>query len=221
MNIRTLVLLVYLPFLTLSMRINFHLTNSSCSEHNIRTASLHDCFSAAVWPSSTMSQPQQIIQYCLDQCLTKDFNQLNDHQSQLSFSQLAEQNVSSHQLYLWSAPIDLVERYQIYLDQPPSFFKTSMETNSFYNCTWPRFGPWCEYIFDFDESEQIFGSLSEFIHQFYVTHRYEPKTLTCYEHLQCNRGPSPSCLDWTEICDGYTDCLDGGKDEENCDKREG
>jgi hypothetical protein len=35
-------------------------------------------------------------------------------------------------------------------------------------------------------------------------------------HLECNRGPFPSCLDWQEICDGKVDCLDDGRDEENC-----
>jgi hypothetical protein len=35
-------------------------------------------------------------------------------------------------------------------------------------------------------------------------------------HLKCNRGPFPSCLDWTEICDGKVDCLDGEYDEEHC-----
>ncbi|CAF4819330.1 unnamed protein product, partial [Rotaria sp. Silwood2] len=30
------------------------------------------------------------------------------------------------------------------------------------------------------------------------------------------RGPAPACLDWTEICDGKVDCLDGGLDEQNC-----
>ncbi|CAF4785517.1 unnamed protein product, partial [Rotaria socialis] len=25
-----------------------------------------------------------------------------------------------------------------------------------------------------------------------------------------------ACLDWSEICDGKIDCIDGGRDEENC-----
>ena len=28
--------------------------------------------------------------------------------------------------------------------------------------------------------------------------------------------PLTSCLDWSEICDGKVDCLDGGRDEEEC-----
>ncbi|CAF4736200.1 unnamed protein product, partial [Rotaria sp. Silwood2] len=34
--------------------------------------------------------------------------------------------------------------------------------------------------------------------------------------LKCNRGPFPACLDWSEICNGQVDCLDGEFDEEHC-----
>ncbi|CAF0839765.1 unnamed protein product [Adineta steineri] len=44
--------------------------------------------------------------------------------------------------------------------------------------------------------------------------------LTCYIHLQCDRGPSPSCLDWAEICDGILNSLDGRFDEEHCSQVE-
>ncbi|CAF3948757.1 unnamed protein product, partial [Rotaria sp. Silwood1] len=54
------------------------------------------------------------------------------------------------------------------------------------------------------------------IHNFYRNNPYEPTVFTCYTHLKCNRGPHPSCLDWSEICDGKVDCLDGGLDEQNC-----
>ncbi|CAF4322333.1 unnamed protein product, partial [Rotaria sordida] len=42
----------------------------------------------------------------------------------------------------------------------------------------------------------------------------------CYTHLQCNRGPSPACLDWTEICDGQVDCIDDKVNEKDCWKIE-
>ncbi|CAF1014099.1 unnamed protein product [Adineta steineri] len=42
------------------------------------------------------------------------------------------------------------------------------------------------------------------------------KGLTCYTHLKCNRGYEPACLDWSDICDGKVDCLDGNYDEEHC-----
>ncbi|CAF0930767.1 unnamed protein product [Adineta steineri] len=40
--------------------------------------------------------------------------------------------------------------------------------------------------------------------------------MTCYEHLKCNRGPTPMCLDWHEICDGQIHCIGSGVDEINC-----
>ncbi|CAF1074150.1 unnamed protein product [Adineta steineri] len=39
--------------------------------------------------------------------------------------------------------------------------------------------------------------------------------MTCYIHLQCNRGSSFACLDWSETCDGIIDCMDG-IDEQYC-----
>jgi hypothetical protein len=131
--------------------------------------------------------------------------------SKLTFYELSKQNISSEQLYLWLAPIDLIENYQLYLNQ----FDLSLSKEIFYNCTLPRFGPQCQYEFDY-----YYSSLSELIHQYYTSNEYNPNTLTCYKHLKCSRGPSSSCLDWSEICDGKIDCLDGGLDEEHCWKLE-
>ncbi|CAF4400089.1 unnamed protein product [Rotaria sp. Silwood2] len=88
-----------------------------------------------------------------------------------------------------------------------------MSTQLFYNCTLPQFGPMCQY--SIDDYDPYQSSLNEIIFQLY-SHGYEPTTFTCYVHLQCNRGPAPSCLDWSEICDGKIDCMDGGYDEEYC-----
>ncbi len=59
-------------------------------------------------------------------------------------------------------------------------------------------------------------SLDEIIYDFYYTCEYKPTTFTCDNHLKCNGGPYPSCLDWSEICNRRIDCLDGGLDEEHC-----
>ena len=109
---------------------------------------------------------------------------MGDHSSRSTFSQLAEPEISSKRLYLWSAPIDLIERYQFYLNQPPPPIKTSLGTQFFYNCTWPQIGPFCKYSFDFERDEKSFSSLSEFIEDFYFNHEYAPETLTCYVHLK-------------------------------------
>ncbi|CAF4934193.1 unnamed protein product, partial [Rotaria sp. Silwood2] len=56
----------------------------------------------------------------------------------------------------------------------------------------------------------------EIIDDYYRTYTYHLTNFTCYIHLQCNRGPSPTCLHWTGICNGQIDCLDGEFDEEHC-----
>jgi hypothetical protein len=72
----------------------------------------------------------------------------------------------------------------------------------------------CQYEFEFYDSD--YPSLNEMIDNFYYQNKYKLDTLTCYMHLQCYRGPAGACLDWSEVCDGKIDCLDGGRDEEYC-----
>ncbi|CAF1669135.1 unnamed protein product, partial [Adineta ricciae] len=54
------------------------------------------------------------------------------------------------------------------------------------------------------------------IYGYYRSYPNDQNGLSCYIHLNCHRGYSPACLDWTEICDGKVDCLDGNSDEEHC-----
>ncbi|CAF5084552.1 unnamed protein product, partial [Rotaria sp. Silwood1] len=56
----------------------------------------------------------------------------------------------------------------------------------------------------------------EIIHDYYRTYEYNSTKFTFYTHSQCNRGPFPACLDWSEIFNGQDDCLDGEFDEEHC-----
>ena len=206
--------------LVLSIQMNLELTNSSCADYTHRAALPHDCLSVAARPIFDQPYTRQIIQYCLGECPSKWIDRIGENQTRWTFGQLAEQRISSRELYLWSAPIDQVERYQFYLNQPSSLIKIAMDAEFVYNCSWPRFGPLCQYAFDFGRDNGVFSSMSDLIHGFYFNHVYEPETLTCYVHLQCNRGPSSSCLDWSEICDGRIDCLDGGEDEKHCWKLE-
>ena len=138
----------------------------------------------------------------------------NNRDPKFTFEQLAQQNVTNHQLYLWSAPIDLIEQYQHYLNQLAKSEQTSLGSEIFYNCTLPYFGLQCEYLLE--DHQSYHSSLDEIVYDYYRYNRYYPTLLTCYEHLACNRGPSPSCLDWREICDEKVDCPDGGLDEEHC-----
>ncbi|CAF1495695.1 unnamed protein product [Adineta ricciae] len=58
-------------------------------------------------------------------------------------------------------------------------------------------------------------TLNDMIRSYYSQQRYGEELLTCYTHLQCNRGSIPVCLDWTEICDEKIDCMDE-VDEKDC-----
>jgi len=82
----------------------------------------------------------------------------------------------------------------------------------FYNCTWPRFGPQCQYELDNRE----FHSLKGYINTYHVHNDWSHTNWTCYIHLECIRSPGMRCLDWTDICNGQIDCLNNGIDEEHC-----
>jgi hypothetical protein len=157
---------------------------------------------------------RQIMSYCMSELPSKFNIEKNEFFSKFTFAELSKQNITSQQLYLWSAPIDLIEHYQFYLNQLSTTNDSSLSTKTFYNCTMPRFGPMCQYQLHYHYLDQ--SSLNDIVRDFYRTYEYKPTTFTCYKHLKCNRGPSPSCLDWSEICDGKVDCLDGGFDEEHC-----
>ena len=60
------------------------------------------------------------------------------------FSKLREQRITSQQLYLWSAPIDTVERYEMYL-MNISDEHSLTDLERFYNCTKYTFGPLCQF----------------------------------------------------------------------------
>jgi hypothetical protein len=157
---------------------------------------------------------QEIIFYCMSELPWK-FNVENDNLfSIFTFAELSKQNITSEKLYLWPTPIDIIERYQFYLNQLSTSNYLSLGTEVFYNCTMQRFGPMCQYQLYFHYPFHL--SLYDIVRDFQLQHEYHPINLTCYIDLECNRGPDPSCLDWSEICDGKIDCLDGGFDEEHC-----
>ena len=193
---------------TVSPQFNLHFTDEINDNGNI--AYQYDCLHIAA-SIEIESDPYQIISYCLTEWPTKWNISKNNLDQKFTFSELYKQNITSQQLYVWSAPMDVVERYQLYLnDLLFSNKSSSMSDQLFYNCTSPRFGSLCQYSLDIDES--YYSSLNNIIHDYYQQ-EYEPKTLTCYNYLKCNRGSTLACLDWSEICDGYIDCLNDGIDE--------
>jgi hypothetical protein len=136
------------------------------------------------------------------------------------FAELEGKNISSSQLLDWSAPIDIVEAYQAYLDngnRDPDIRMSTTNTERliFHNCTPPYFGPHCQYVYVYGtEGESLEFYIELTYNYLYVSHPPEP---SYYAHLSCTHLHSGLHLDWREVCDGKHDC-EGGEDEndEHC-----
>lgn len=141
-------------------------------------------------------------------------NFVNTVDQNFTFAELRHFNVTAQDLLLWSAPIDLAERYQYYIDQPANL---SESNDIFFYCTESWFGSQCQYSFELGENKALDDVIEA---TFEAKYNYkDPHTvtnLTCYIHLKCDRGGSPVCLDWREICNDRVDCLNGGIDENHC-----
>ena len=198
-------LLLILHCIVARCQFNLHLTDGSTN-----TALQHDCLHLVALIQNDI-EPRQIIAYCLSESPSKWNVKPNSLDRSFSFDQLFERDITSEQLYRWSAPIDLAESYQSYLDHLPS--SKQWPSQLFYNCTAPRFGPRCQYSFDGYESYAL--SLSDIVRHFY-SHPYAPRALTCFTQLQCDHSSRSGCLDWTDVCNGEIDCLNDGIDEKDC-----
>ncbi|CAF1073816.1 unnamed protein product [Adineta ricciae] len=157
---------------------------------------------------------REMMSYCISELSSEISMENNDNLSKFTFEELSNENITSEQLYLWSIPFDIIEYYQLYLNELLLFNKSSLSQEILYNCTFPRFGSMCQY--EFDHYNRKHSSLIEIIDDFYLTYEYKMNNLTCYTHLECNRGFSSICLDWTEICNGRIDCFDTRIDEQDC-----
>lgn len=83
-------------------------------EHNCLLADAYDHYNDI---------DQRMILYCLSESPGK-FPVTIDHSVQkVSFTELVKANITSENLYHWSAPIDLIEDYQVYLKTNPHRMK--------------------------------------------------------------------------------------------------
>ena len=142
---------------------------------------------------------------------------LNTFDQKLTFEELRFYNISAEELLFWSSPIDLVEKYELYLNK----IDLSLSNEFFYNCTKPWFGLQCQYSFQFPFTEQKMSITDVVLNEFHRKISYSQLSntlvqLPCYVHLKCDRGRSDLCLDWREICNGRIDCIDEGLDEAFC-----
>ena len=196
-----------------SLQLNLHLTDTISATKNM-TALPHDCFHVRA-QMKTVNDHYQVISYCMGERPAEWQGQHSGIHTNFTFLDLFKRNITSEELYLWSAPIDVVEQYQFYLDLKLTSREKILasEQELFYNCTLQRFGPFCQYSLIYDSSTH--SSLTELVHQFYMENDYEPSTLTCYLHFRCDLGSDTICLAWSDICDGAVQCRDGA-DEELC-----
>ena len=195
-----------------STRINLHLTDGFHDGEGDDGALSHPCLRIAAHTASHLDS-HQILSFCLTTSPLLRTSTENTLDQKFTFDQLSNLNITGKDLYLWSAPIDLIEHYQLYLTQDATSDIRSSARQSFYNCTAPSFGPFCQYSLELSSVQD--ASLNQIIYAFYQE-QYNPSHLTCYTHLVCNRGSGEACLGWTEICDGYVDCLNDAVDEKYC-----
>jgi hypothetical protein len=157
-----------------------------------------------------------IIPYCFRSAT--DFDEsvegfVDKLSQKLSFEELRMGNINALQLLSWSMSIEVVERYQFYLNKPDSALNEQI-----YNCTPPRFGLKCQYSFEFGKSM----SFDEIVESTFHARAAYPESsdmivqVPCYVLLECHRNGQPWCLDWREVCDGNVDCFDEGLDEKYC-----
>ncbi|CAF4253811.1 unnamed protein product [Rotaria sp. Silwood2] len=207
--VKHLIYFLCLHLVIASSQINLYFTDR-INENTNDIVLQHDCL---YFDLSEDQWSGEIIPYCMSESASKWSIGNSNFHALLTFAELSRRNITSEQLHQWSAPIDTSERYHLYLNLLSNGNVLSeMGTEIFYNCTSPAFGPQCQYQLDFYDPN---STLNEFIRIHYRQHAYASEPLTCYTHLQCNRGSTPICLDWSEICDGKVDCTDG-VDEKDC-----
>ena len=216
-NLLQVFLLILVHFTNIVCEFNLYDTDSSFKTNLLQS----DCLNYYAYHEKIVYQElsdlvEEKIPYCVRS--TKNSNKLNrmtvsPFSTRLSFNQMRLSNISIHKLLSWSIPIEVIERYQIYLNEPS---KTLNE--EFYNCTPPWFGLHCQYSFLSDE-KLSFNEIVEANFRRRTAYSKPVNTLVkvpSYVLLECHRDGQRWCLDWREICDGKVDCFDESLDEKYC-----
>jgi hypothetical protein len=206
-------------FIIATPQFYLYYTDSLTQQHAYHCLYYYARDNITYYPPELYIGAYQIIEYCLR---PKNINSTSIREeprfhtkTAYTFAQLYRNGVTCDELLSWSAPIDLVENYQIYLNDKNDSVTSSLEyhrcSSEFY------FGPHCQYTFTNNEEANELHSFSQVVRNSFNAKKRKlgDINLTCYEHLVCDRGPPPSCLDWREICDGKTDCT-SGIDEHDC-----
>ncbi|CAF3602955.1 unnamed protein product, partial [Rotaria socialis] len=156
----------------------------------------------------------QIISFCRRHHFQEKPLEIDPHISALTFYDLHQKNVTSAQLYSWSAHIDLIEEYEAFR-QNFSDHRITGSSMMFYNCSSKnKFGRFCQSSFDSK------NSFNRIVKEVLIKAHSVSSSTTCFLHLNCTHDELSWCLDWREICDGKFDCWPIPVDEQNCEQLE-
>ncbi len=212
-----LIFIVLFRWTSITCHLNLYDTDQAFKSNPLQ----FDCLNYHVYREKLAYQElsdvvHEVIPYCFrpvdnfDEPLEASVDPLSQ---KLSFEQLRMANIISQQLLSWSVPIEVAERYQFYLNA----LDASLNEH-FYNCTQPRFGPRCQYSFEFDEGMSFDQIVEAAFHGRIAYSEWSDMMvpMPCYVLLECHRNGQVWCLNWREVCDGKIDCFDEGLDEESC-----
>ena len=205
-----LISLIFLHLINAHPQFNLYYTDEVYQDEN---GFYHDCLRVVgMTDSAEKKLDMENFFYCLSESPSQFHINIDKSISKLTFDELKQKNISVQQLFHWSAPIDLIENYQIYLNN----ISLTLVNQTFYNCSLPRFGPQCQYELVYYPFNYHELTLYDIIQELSLLIGGQPQMSTCYVHLQCDYGTTSICLDWTDICNGQINCLNNGIDEKDC-----
>ena len=105
---------IFLHLIFATPQINLYYTNWTNESDN--NGQQHDCLRIGA-DIEQANGTRQIMSYCISELSSKFKIENVNSFPKFTFAELSKQNITSQQLYLWSAPIDLIENYQFYLNQ--------------------------------------------------------------------------------------------------------
>jgi hypothetical protein len=100
---------IFLHLIVGTPQINLYYTDWTNSSNNVLQ---HDCLRIVAFIEQA-HVTRQIISYCIDEFPSEIQIENENFFPKFTFNELSKQNITSQQLYLWSAPIDLIEDYQL------------------------------------------------------------------------------------------------------------
>lgn len=131
---------------------------------------------------STDSLAHQLIAYCIRPSIEQTYQSFDISEminvKNFTFEMLKNANITSEQLLIWSASIDLAERYEAFVMGKSDDDRWEI----FLNCTSLQFGHNCQYsLWDATTIAEVVDN-----HFFYKDDE-SPSDVTCYEHLPVSR----------------------------------